>query len=57
MVIIFIRMTVQPEKHKELSQTLYSVVKQVRKENGCLHSGFYQDGENEKDFLMIEECL
>ena len=50
-------MTVQPEKHKELSQTLHSVVKQVRKENGCLHLGFYQNGENETDFLVVEEWV
>jgi quinol monooxygenase YgiN len=46
---------VRPEKHKELSQTLFSIVEQLRKESGCLHAGFYQDGENETDFLMVEE--
>jgi quinol monooxygenase YgiN len=46
---------VRPEKRRELTQTLHSIVKQVRKENGCLHSGFYQDLENEQDFLVVEE--
>jgi quinol monooxygenase YgiN len=55
MVIIFVRMKVWPEKRKELSQTLHSIVEQVRKESGCLHSGFYQDVENEKDFLVVSE--
>ena len=55
MVIIFLRINVRPEKRKELSQTLQSIVEQVRKEGGCLHSGFYQDFENENDFLMVEE--
>jgi len=48
-------MNARPEKRKELSQTLHSIVKQVRKESGCLHSGFYQNGENEEDFLVVEE--
>ena len=45
----------RPEKRKELSQTLLSIVEQVRKESGCLHSGFYRNGENEEDFLVVEE--
>jgi quinol monooxygenase YgiN len=55
MVVIFVRMTVRPEKRKELSQTLHSIVEQLRKESGCLHSGFYQDVGNEKDFLVVSE--
>jgi len=46
---------VRPEKRKELSQTLLSIVEQVRKESGCLHAVFYQDAENENDFLVVEE--
>jgi quinol monooxygenase YgiN len=55
LVIIFIKINVRPEKRKELSQTLLSIVEQVRKERGCLHAGFYQSGENETDFLVVEE--
>ena len=55
MVIIFARIKVRPEKRKELSQTLDSIVEQVRKASGCLHSGFYQDFESETDFLMVSE--
>ena len=55
MVIISIRINVRPEKRKELSQTLHSIVEQVIKERGCLHSGCYQNAENENDFLMVEE--
>ena len=50
-------MRVRPEKRKELSQTLPSIVGQVRKESGCLHSGFYRNGENEEDFLVVEEWV
>jgi quinol monooxygenase YgiN len=55
LVIIFVRINVRPEKRKELTQTLYSIVGKVRKESGCLQAGFYQDGENENDFLVVEE--
>ena len=55
MVIISIVMSVRPEKRKELSQTLVSIVGQVRKESGCLHATFYQDVDNKEDFLVIEE--
>jgi len=46
---------VRPEKRKELSQTLNSIVAQVRRDRGCLQAGFYQDVENENDFLMVGE--
>ena len=55
MVIIFVRIEVRPEKRKELSQTLLSIVEQVRKEGGCLRSGSYQNFENENDFLVVSE--
>lgn len=55
MVIVLIRIKVRPEKRKELSQTLFSIIEQVRKESGCLHAGFYQDIDNETDFLVVEE--
>jgi len=55
LIIIFIRINVRPEKRKELSQTLLSIVEQVRKESGCLRADFYQNGENEEDFLGVEE--
>lgn len=55
MDIIFVKITVRPEKRKELTQTLHSIVEKVRKESGCLHSGFYQNVESETDFLVVEE--
>ena len=55
LVIIFFRIKVRPEKRKELSQTLHSIVKQVKKEGGCRQAGFYQDIENENDLIVIEE--
>jgi quinol monooxygenase YgiN len=46
---------VRPEKRKEIQQTLIAIVEQVRMENGCLHSGFFQDVENEENFLLVAE--
>jgi len=54
-IIIFVRLEVRPEKRKELSQTLLSIVEQLRKESGCLRAGFYRNAENEDDFLVVEE--
>ena len=47
----------RPEKRKELSQTLLSIVEQVKKEKGCLRAGFYQNFENEKDYLVVSEWV
>ena len=55
MVIIFVRINVRPEKRKELSQTLLSIVDEVRKASGCRQAGFYQNVDNETDFLVVEE--
>jgi quinol monooxygenase YgiN len=55
LVIIFVRISVRPEKRKELSQTLVSIVEQVRKASGCLQAGFYQNVDNETDFLVVGE--
>ena len=55
MILTYIKMNVRPEKRKELRQTIRSIVQEVRKENGCVDSTFYQNSENENDFFLIEE--
>jgi len=55
MILTFIKMNVRPEKRKELRQTIQSIVQEVRKENGCVDSTFYQNSENECDFFLFEE--
>ena len=52
MILTFIKMNARPEKRKELWQTFQSIVAQMRKENGCLDSNFYQNAENETDFFF-----
>ena len=54
MILAFIKMRVLPEKRKELLQTLHSIVAQMRKENGCVDSNFYQNAENENDLFLVE---
>jgi len=54
LVIIFFRSIVQPEKRRELSQTLLSRIEHVRKGQGCLQANVHQDAENEDRFLVIE---
>lgn len=55
MVIIFVRMKVRPEKHKELTQTLQSIVEKVKRESGCLNIGFYQNTDDQNNLLVVEE--
>ena len=55
MILTHIKMNVRPEKRKELRQTIRSIVDEVRKENGCVDSTFYQNSENENDFFLVEE--
>ena len=55
MIIIFIKIMVRPEKRKELSQTLDSIIERVNKEGGCMDAGFYQDAGNENNFLVVEK--
>jgi quinol monooxygenase YgiN len=52
---MFSKMIARPEKRKELSQTLQSIIAQVRNKPGSLHSGFYQNIEDENEFLLVEE--
>ena len=54
MFLAFIKMNVRAEKHKELLQTFQSIVAQMRTENGCVDSNFYQNAENENDFFLVE---
>ena len=54
MILAFIKMSVRPEKRKELLQTFQSIVPQMREQTGCVDSNFYQNAENENDFFLVE---
>ncbi|MEN8782235.1 MAG: putative quinol monooxygenase [Desulfobacterales bacterium] len=55
MVLLFLKMNVRPEKRKELLQTLEAIMERVRKETGCVKANLYQDMENDRGFMLIEE--
>jgi len=55
MIIVRITMKVRPENHKELMQTLLSMIAPVGKENGCLNYDVFCDIEDNHVFSVIEE--
>lgn len=55
MILITLRMKALSEKHKELSQTIVSLIKSIRTEKGCRRCGFYQSTENMNELCLLEE--
>lgn len=55
MVLVIIHMRVVPEKRKELSQTLNSLLNSVRTEKGCGSCDFFHDMEDENVFCLLIE--
>ena len=55
MILVIIRMQVIPEKRKELSQTIVSLIGSLRTEKGCLRCDFCQCMENENELRILEE--
>ncbi len=55
MELLTMRVRIRAEKRWEFLQNADSVVKGVRKTNGCLHCNFYQDYENENIFCFVQE--
>lgn len=55
MILMTIRMKVLSEKHKELSQTISSLVGSIRTETGCRRCDFCLNAEDENDLLILEQ--
>ena len=55
MILVVIRMKVLPEKSKELSQTVASLIGSIRTEKGCERCDFCQSIENENGLYLLEE--
>lgn len=55
MIILTVRMNVFPEKRKELSQTITSLVNLIGKEKECKRCGFYYSVEDENELSLTEE--
>ena len=52
MILHFVRMEVSADKRKEVWQTIRSLAAELKKETECVESGFYQNAEDENDFLF-----
>ena len=55
MILVIIRMKVLSEKHKELSQTIASLIGSIRADKGCRRCDFCRNVEDENDLLLLEE--
>jgi quinol monooxygenase YgiN len=49
------RITVRPEKRRELCQTISSLLGPVKREKGCLNYGFYEEADDGNTFVLIGE--
>jgi len=54
-IINLTRITVRPEKRKELCQTISSLLDPVKRERGCLNYGFYEETDDANTFVLISE--
>ncbi len=55
MIIVRIVLNVFPEKQLEFTQTLLSMIKPTRKEQGCLSYAVFCDIEDKNQFNLLEE--
>jgi quinol monooxygenase YgiN len=54
-IINLTRITVRPEKRKELCQTISSLIDPVKQEKGCLNYGCYEETDDGNTFVLIGE--
>ena len=55
LIINVTRITVHPEKRRELCQTITSLLDPVKREKGCLNYRFYEEAEDKNTFVLIGE--
>lgn len=51
--LFYVKMNVLAEKSKEVRQTISSLAAHIKKEQGCVDSGFYQNAADESDILFL----
>ena len=54
-IINLTKITVRPEKRKELCQTISSLLDPVKREKGCLNYGFFEEADDGNTFVLIGE--
>jgi quinol monooxygenase YgiN len=55
MITMSIKVSVLPEKRKELVQTIRSMMGGIRKEKGCLSHTWYRNIEDDNALILLEE--
>ena len=53
MALFFVKMNVLAEKRKEVWQTIKSLTADIKKEQGCVDSGFFQNAADETEILFL----
>jgi quinol monooxygenase YgiN len=48
-------MHISPDKHRELTQTLMSLIESIRTEQGCRRCDLWQNVEDENRLCLLEE--
>ena len=54
-IIVTLRMTVRPEKRRDLLETMRGMLEPARVERGCMSYRFYEDIEDRNAFVLVEE--
>ncbi len=55
MIFVTLKMIVQPEKRRDLIETMRGMLEPARVERGCLSYRLYEDVENRNAFVLLEE--
>ena len=55
MIIVTLRMTVRPDRRKDLAETIRGMLEPTRVERGCISYCLYEDIENKNTFTLVEE--
>ena len=55
MITTIVRMHISPDKHRELTQTLMSLIESIRTEQGCRRCDLWQNVEDENRLCLLEE--
>lgn len=55
MILSTLKMIVQPERRRDLLETMKGMLEPARVERGCLSFCLYEDVENNNAFVLLEE--
>ena len=55
MILVTLKMIVQPERRSDLLETMRGMLEPARVERGCMSYRLYEDVENRNAFVLLEE--